>query len=276
MPSHYSVIRYVPDSVTDERINVGVIAVGDGGTHARFLAHWHRVREFGAPDLRFLHEFARELELRRDPRLNGGRDWNHDELMRLASGWTNSIQFSEPRASLKTSAELIEEVAVRFLRDEAAPAQAYRARSQAIELALSKAKAALRNRFGVRGAALVNKRVPLQGAVYSHHFDLVIGNDQPYFAGQMLSLELPDQRRVEKDIDAAGWTIQDLRQYAPDLSAAVLALMPADGHNVNAGQRDNAERLRRVVARLGVPLIPEEGLDAQFAEVTARIPQLRE
>jgi len=102
MPSHYSIIRFVPDSVTDERVNIGVVAVGDGGPQVRFLRHWRRVREFADVDPKALRDFVKALL---DESAN---EWTRDNLERFARTWTNSIQFSEPSASLESTVEAVE------------------------------------------------------------------------------------------------------------------------------------------------------------------------
>jgi len=76
---------------------------------------------------------------------------------------------------------------------------------------------------------MAQSRVLLTGNLYSHHYDLVIGNGTPVFAGQALSLQVPDQRDAEKDIDAIGWALQDLRDRAPQLDAGILTLIPTVG-----------------------------------------------
>jgi hypothetical protein len=45
MPARYSVIQYLPDPATDERINFGVLAFGDGDhLYARFVRNWSFLR----------------------------------------------------------------------------------------------------------------------------------------------------------------------------------------------------------------------------------------
>src|SRR5438093_11145067 len=120
MPSHYSIIRYVPDPIADERINVGVIVVGDRDVRMRFLTNWHRVKDFSSANIKFVRDFASSLQARH--RLMPADDhWDLEELTRLSHEWANSIQFSEPRASLKSAPDLFDEVVARYLRDEALP-----------------------------------------------------------------------------------------------------------------------------------------------------------
>ena len=110
MPSHYSIVQYVPDPITDERINVGVIVTGDGGgVRVRFLSHWQRARQFGLSDVSFIQEFARAIEMRQGELDLSQTQWSEPVLRRLSSEWVRSIQFTEPRASLKDVDSLFED-----------------------------------------------------------------------------------------------------------------------------------------------------------------------
>ncbi len=47
MASFYTVVQYVPDPVTDERVNIGVIVAAEDTVQSRFLSNWRRVKQFG-------------------------------------------------------------------------------------------------------------------------------------------------------------------------------------------------------------------------------------
>jgi len=122
---YYTIIQYVPDPVIDERINIGVIVVDGDRLICRFVSDWRRVRAFGGEDITFLQEFARQIE--RDTARNsesrrtrsGSSDqpgFDEHRLLQMANRWINSIQFTEPRASLLDADVLLEEVARRFLK----------------------------------------------------------------------------------------------------------------------------------------------------------------
>ena len=51
--SRYSVIRYVPDPLREEHINIGVIVVAEDGSFAdcRFLSNWEKAKKFGGRTL---------------------------------------------------------------------------------------------------------------------------------------------------------------------------------------------------------------------------------
>lgn len=255
MPAHYSIIRYVPDPIADERINVGVVVLGDDGAQVRFLQRWERVREFAEGDVKFLKAFARDMQDRQLMLGEMHQAWTLEQLKTYAAEWRHSIQFSEPHASLKPAAELMEEVARRFLVDSAAIAYAYRTRSGAVALAKQVVRGVLRERVGnVQARELLKTRYELAGARASHHFDVVAANGHPIFAAQALSLEVPDARSVEKDINAAGWSLQDVQHREPNFPMAILALMPVAGGGVDAAQQSNIQRVHGVAQELEIPL----------------------
>ena len=273
MPSHYSIVQYVPDPITDERINVGVIVTGDSGAvRVRFLSHWQRVRQFGLSDVSFLREFARAIEMRQGELDLSQTQWTEPVLRRLSSEWMRSIQFTEPRASLKHVDSLFEEIVVRFLHDVGPAAVSYRRRRDARELAVHAVKEALRRRFGYDAGSLVKKGFPLRGASYpAHHFDVVAANGHALFAAQTLSLEGPDQRRVETEINAAGWSLRDVKDLQADFPTAIIALLPPEPV-LESVQQENIERLRAVSSMIDVPTITEREIPRWAEDAAAGVP----
>jgi hypothetical protein len=257
MPSHYSVVRYVPDPIADERINVGVIVLGDDGARVRFLNRWERVREFAEGDVKFLKAFARDVQDRQMVLGDVQEAWTVEQLRKYAGEWRNTIQITEPRASLKSPADLMDEISRRFLVDVAAAAPAYRTRTDAVTLAAQVVRAALRERLGnLQARELLKTRYVLAGARASHHFDVVAANGHPQFAAQALSLEVPESRHVERAINASGWSLQDVKHRQHDFPMAILALVPAMG-GVDAEREANIERVKGVAAEVDVPLFTD-------------------
>src|SRR3954466_11346660 len=107
MAAHYTVVQYLPDPLTGERSNIGVIAFNGLHVRCRFLRDWHRVRQFGGTDVGFLLDFADRLKDSEGQLALTGMDLrtqpfqlDEDAIRRMAGSWSNSIQFSEPKASL--------------------------------------------------------------------------------------------------------------------------------------------------------------------------------
>lgn len=116
MPSKFSIIRYVPNPIAAEQINIGVVAFDANRIKARFLHSWDRVRAFGAEDPTFLRDFAetfsKEIKVAQPLLYEAGRP---KLIERIAARWTHSIQFSEPRASLLSVDDLLKDIASRVL-----------------------------------------------------------------------------------------------------------------------------------------------------------------
>src|SRR6266496_1389754 len=120
MASHYTVVHYVPDPISDERINVGVLVFGDGRIRSRFLSSWRRVQQFGTGDVSFVRDFASRIEQTTglQPPIDepvGREALTETRLRQMIGRWVNSIQFSEPKASLLAPERLLDEMCRRFL-----------------------------------------------------------------------------------------------------------------------------------------------------------------
>jgi succinate dehydrogenase/fumarate reductase flavoprotein subunit len=108
MSSHYAIIQYVPRPIANERINIGVIVVGEGGCRVQFLRNWDRVKAFGGEDIGFLLEFAERFF---DVEIPVTIDW----ISRAVVNWQNSIQIEHGGASLDGIDELLGDVVEKYL-----------------------------------------------------------------------------------------------------------------------------------------------------------------
>src|ERR1700737_3502926 len=105
MASYYSIVQYLPDPTIDERINVGVIAFDERNVRVKFLDNWKRVRHFGGRDISFLLDFAKSVQQTASIQMQLPDFANMESLDRsfihkMADNWINSIQVTQPRASL--------------------------------------------------------------------------------------------------------------------------------------------------------------------------------
>lgn len=121
----YYVLRYVPDALKDEFVNIGVILVGEGGDAAfaevRFTRDWRRVlcMDPGA-DLEMLQALERDVRTRlRDA---GSRS---DILYRLQDLCSNLVQISPAKGCLgEEPAKELEILAKQYLESRTAGAAA--------------------------------------------------------------------------------------------------------------------------------------------------------
>jgi hypothetical protein len=118
MPSLFSIVQYAPAPLSGERINIGVVVCDSNVVQVRFIENWRRVQCFSGDNIDFLKKFVaeahREIPSRLDPLLSDF-DLLRAEFSKLFCGWINSIQFTEPRGSLKDADQLIEDVYQRFI-----------------------------------------------------------------------------------------------------------------------------------------------------------------
>ena len=104
LPCEFFLIRYVPDVVKGEFVNIGVVlrevaARGDGNTRVRFTRDWGRVRCVDKDaDTGLLEALEQEIEQRLRDGVNAQETKAVMEV--LGDTLSNSLQMSEPRATL--------------------------------------------------------------------------------------------------------------------------------------------------------------------------------
>jgi hypothetical protein len=231
MPSRYVVVQYLPDPITDERINIGVAAFDDTSLHVRFLHDWRRVAAFSGRDIKFLRQFAAQLEDASSDKLPLWPNAEADARLLLEQApqrWINSIQMTAPRASTKSARDLVEDVSRRFLRTQDRRWLAARAEDKVVT--------ALADVGHAGYARYVQRNREIQGGIEPHNVDLLVGNGRPISLALALSFERQDFRSVQRDYGAAAWTIEDIKRRQPDVPIAVLMLPPVKGTSKTYGQ----------------------------------------
>jgi hypothetical protein len=218
MPSYYSIVQYIADAAKDERVNIGVVTFGDGHVRPLFIENWSRVKQFTGANVIALKDVARDA-----------RHWDEQFVRNLAANPWGSIHLTEPSASLLTPDNLLFFVGRRLLTEDAPDQRGYRRKSDVVRTVKSRVKEKLRERFGIAGSALVREHnYALAGRRMSHQFDVAVGNGHPLFAAQGLSFEIPETRKLDKEVSATAWVIQDVKQIFQDLPITVVVLPPRE------------------------------------------------
>ena len=99
----FLLVRYVPDAVKGEFVNIGVVVLdtGSGNAEARFLRDWRRVLRLDpAADLEMLAAVTADIR----QNLTAGDGDRQRMLHLLNDSCANTIQVSEPKALLTDSA----------------------------------------------------------------------------------------------------------------------------------------------------------------------------
>ena len=128
MASYYSIIRYVPNPISEECINMGVVVFGTGAPLFHFIGDWGRARQFGGESTEFLQRFAKQVTSKQLGIFADSGVWDEERLRSILGKWHNSIQFTPPRGSLQPPEALLHEVAGAFLRESELREQSRRTR----------------------------------------------------------------------------------------------------------------------------------------------------
>lgn len=112
--TEFTVIRFTPNPISDESINVGIAAIEDGEVLFELVPNLSRVKAFakdvdgGSDALKNLELFFEEFQDRAD-------DLGRDELARIVESWTHFVQFSPLRPSKRSAEELLGQMVPVFL-----------------------------------------------------------------------------------------------------------------------------------------------------------------
>lgn len=275
--TYYSVVRYVPDPLREEQINVGVVAMtADGSTVAvRFERSLDRARSLGrSANLGFLRELRTNLEalaarqsdrqlalaapdrrgrlmitMEGKPRLDLG-------LLRDVSGsWANSVQFSEPRGSLEVDPDrLAEDIYRRLVAPSAEPRVRARDRRWIVAQAVSSLETHIAVSHGLARESVIRRNRAIEGVVEQHTFELVLEREDVRHAAHAISFEVDDQADLSREVDAAAWLLEDTRRARPNLPLALLAVGGSDSPAFG--------RARHICDQLTAHLVPVAQFDS--------------
>lgn len=255
MWTKYSVVQYLPHPLSGEAINLGIVAWSEDQVACRFRKDWRRVHNFGRENLDLVKEFVARVEsaVNRGPTLVGiGDSLGARVLEKIADSWTRSIQLSDPKVSLKPANEILAELAPIFMPGEPRAHAAPRTRKAARRIAQREIKAALNSARFARLEAKCNQE--LSGKLEAHVFDVVVENSRPFLAAHGLSFEVETGPRLNRQIDAAKWAVDDIMNKQPSLPIGILALPPRNGDS------DVYANARRVFSKLGAVFVSEGDL----------------
>jgi len=270
MSAQFSVIRYVPDPITEECVNFGVVAWDGERIRCRFLSNWTRVRSFGQQKLDFLREFAKEMTAvtaRQLPlrAINPVPILGEDQLKKIINTWSDNIQFSPARGSIKDVDALISDIAPLFLKVPRTARAGVRTRVVAAKMAANILLDAVRQRAPDEAARVVRTKEIVDGATDRHKLDVALANGHLIAGVQAISFEINASEHLDKEILAIKWAISDIRQRNRRVPMAIFALPPKGG-----GARSAYRDAGRVFAALHADMVTNEQLMQQWASERAR------
>lgn len=268
MTASYTVVRYVPDPVRDEAVNIGVVAYDDVVVHSRFVDDWRRVRHFGDEDISYLKSFARSVEAASPDQwdLASGSRVTPDAIREMADSWMNSIQFTEPRATLLSPHEAVQHLAPRFLAGIAQARPRRRTRHYARGMVIRTLTRTLRER-GLHGQNLLQRDGRVVGRREAHRFDAVLGGGDLVAAAHGVSFDSHLPKRSRESLDAIKWAVDDIHQANAGIVLGILALSPSEPDS-EVGRLYDATT--RVLEDLGAEVLSPDSLSPWASRVIGR------
>lgn len=271
----YSIVRYVPDPVRGEFVNVGIVLTSSEPPYlaSRFLPRTQTRRLAavgGKHDLGFLTSLAQEIthsaqtwqgELDPQPRA-----WAAESLRRAAQEWGNTIQFS-PLHPVR--AERPEKLLGRLFADYVAPGavrpRQFRDRRWVASTITRGVKSLVRERTGIEPTESVFvHRVPVRGWTGTHRFDVAVKNGTYKHLIASASFELPDRNTIESEVRLTAWKVYDILRFIPEVRVTVAAV----GDRVGAASFRSADNVWRSV---GAEVVPESDLPALIEDVSGEV-----
>lgn len=290
MTSYFSVVQCVPNPISGERMNVGVIAFDDRRMLTKFTNNWKRLNCIGIADPQFIRDFAENLSsannqfLPTQQRLMapfGAKEFTADLVARASREWGNAIQLTTPRASTLAIEDLLEEAVEIYLRvglrvDSSNDRAGRRTKTSVISAAESVLHQAVANRFGERTATrLITKDVKLQGREFPHRPDFGLKGALLYWVGYGISFEIQDWSELDTQVRKLLFNITDIHNRTSiNYEAMPLSVLAVAPDNADDQYLELYESLSKAAKQNGAEFIDEDknSLVTWADHVAARIP----
>ena len=272
----FSIVRYVPDPVRGEQLNVGVVLGCESPRffRARFLAPQQsgRLRSIGFDeDFGFLRDLDREFRVSalseaRLPLEGLEGPWTLGAVERAAHEWANTIQFAELRAAVHDEpGALLDVLYERYV----APVRRREKTERDRRWIKSKVSRTLRQTVlevapTRNPAEVVQSNSRVSGAFEEHTFDYGLVNGRLFHLVQTLSFAVRDRDALRTEVDATSWALDDLKRAGNRIPVSV----------VTAGDGRLLEGARRIYEAFDAQVVREDGIDEWLNAVSAEIAQV--
>lgn len=275
--TRYSVIRFVPDPVRGEFVNLGIIAVRDDG-HAiavRTTSNWKRVNRFAPEAAKLARRVVGDLKAALEPRNFelGATMITGEDLQRMSIEYRNLVQLTEPMLSLADVEQTADEEYARFVEAGLKVEDHVRAqpRTDLYNHAKFVLEESIKARFQVAklDENIVRRREPVMGQFAEHNFGLALRNGRLYAAAQAISFAV-DLGDAKRDMNAVAWDVSDVKKAAPSLELAVLLGKP---HSDTTKARELYEEAAVLFGKLQADVISEGQIDEWANKTVSRIPK---
>ena len=149
MTTQFSVIRFVPDAIANESINVGVIAFSGQDVKIQFINSWHRARALGGDKVSYLREFVKDLSTRQENLFGEGNCWSEESIRSYLGRWHHMVECTALRGSLKPIDHLMPELVSLYLKDARAVRAKILTKKAATAAVFDAVSISVQEKFGV-------------------------------------------------------------------------------------------------------------------------------
>jgi Protein of unknown function (DUF3037) len=215
----YSVIRFVPDPVRGEFINVGLLVGSDESSEwqLRTLENLKRARAIDPKGIlplvwTFVDSIGRQLDTYTDA-VEAGRPADiaisEKWLERLCYDSNNVVQLSEPAPiSADNAEEALQRLFDRFVLEP----ETRRFSFQKKHTALAAIRRAYRDNGLIKGVDFDEVSL-VKGGHHRERFDFVVVNGGVVQLAQAWSFQVPAQEELIENVKAWSWTVDDIRKH---------------------------------------------------------------
>lgn len=266
MTTQFSVIRFVPDAVANESINVGVIAISGQNVKIQFINSWHRARALGGEKVTYLRDFVKDLSARQEILFGEGDTWSEASIREYLGRWRHMVECTELRGSIKPIEQLLPELVTLYLKDARATRAKILTKKAASAALFSAVSIAVQEKFGTNGQELVKRNLVVPGHIDEHECDVGLLNGQLYGAAVGLSFRVAETPYLKTEVDAVAFAIEDMRAAHKRLPIAVSYVPPAR-------TSDSFKRAEKIFKSVGAEFIDYRCAQDWANRATKKIPK---
>lgn len=271
MTAHYSIVQYVPDPIADERMNIGVIVIGDGEARCEFVRDWRRAQRFGNESIEYLKQFAHSVIQTR--LLPDTQTLSLDTLCELSERWTRSIQFTTPSGSVLSPDVLLKLIATDSLKQPVRSESISKDKRAIVRKAEEILGSELERRFHTKAARkLVTHHYDYQGAVDEHRLDVAVRNGNVFLAAFAISFDRTQIEALHNRIRIAGWGLSDLQEKDKTITRAVIVSPPSESSESYGEAIGLYHQTERIAQLKGAHFLPELDLPEFASDFVKRVP----
>lgn len=278
MPTFYSVVRIIPDTIAGEFINVGVIAWDGSDVVSRFTRNRGRLRRLTQDHHALLKNFQEWVSIpgSRLMGIDGDRNLEPVDFGRISTRWRGVLQLTPPRPSM-TSAQATVELIASLMMPETPSRQHVPTREDAVRAAKRDLSQTFRMLLGEKNSNVICSRPTLNGRTASHEFDFGVANDNSSPVAMLHALSLAGSSgHYSTQVHALAFSAQDIfsgRDQSPFIPSIAAYVLFPDRENKDATEaaRILTQNNVRVISRNNI-----EGWAKNVASELATVPRLKE